>query len=83
MNANGLTMARHAIAESVEPNSQSFITGVMLADFLGQERDWGKKLGLVCDMLDKKPNADALAILDELCGEIIDGSTAMKELLGP
>lgn len=82
MNANGLSTARHAIKESVDANSQSFVTGVMLADFLGQERDWGKKLGLVCDMLDKKPDPGALVILDELCGEIIDGATAMKELLG-
>ena len=82
MNENGLTAALKAIEETCEQNSRSFTTGILLAGYLEQQRDWNKKIGLVCDMLDKQPQTDALAILDELCAEIIDGSAAMKELLG-
>ena len=52
MNNNGLSMALNAIEGFVKPESRSFVTGTMLAGYIGQERDWNKKLDLVCDMRD-------------------------------
>jgi hypothetical protein len=38
MNNNGLSMALNAIEGFVKPESRSFVTGTMLAGYIGQER---------------------------------------------
>ena len=55
----------------------------MLAEFLGQKRDWNQKLGLAIDLLEQESGEQAVALLDQICAEILDGSEAIKDLLGP
>ncbi len=87
MREKGLGPALRAVSRSFAAQYRPFFTCAMLGDFLGRERDWTKKLGLVLDLLEKLTPEDqkgeALTRLDEICAEIFDGSQAVKELLGP
>ena len=82
MNDDGLTATLGMIEESIKPVSRRFFTCAVLGRYVGQERDWNAKLGLVLDLLDKQPDDEALTHLDEICAEIVDGSVAIKGILG-
>lgn len=60
-----------------------FLIGSVLAAFIGQQRDWRKKITLILDQLDNNPGGEAFRHLDEICGEIVDGADAIRDLLGP
>lgn len=79
----GLTAALDIVAEKETEKSTAFTTGLLLASLLGGAKDWKKKLDLVLEQIEKKPSAAALERLDEAAAEILDGSEAVKEILGP
>ncbi len=87
MKEKGLCAALQAVSRSFSPEYRPFFTCAMLGDFMGRERDWKKKLGLVLDLLERPTpegqKGEAFTRLDEICAEIFDGSEAVKELLGP
>jgi len=79
----GLTAALAAIDKAIAPNERLFFTGAVLAGYLGQERDWKKKLALAVTLLEQETGEEGIALLDQICAEIIDGSEAVKALIGP
>ena len=76
LNDEGLNAALGAIG------SRPYFIHVVLAAYIGQNRDWHAKLGLVLDLLEKQPDAAALIHLDELCAEIMDGANSVRDILG-
>jgi hypothetical protein len=82
LNENGLTTALEAINDAVGPGTRTNFVYCVLAAYIGQERDWRAKLGLVLDLLEKQPDAAALVHLDELCAEIMDGADSVRDILG-
>ncbi len=80
---DGLTAALRAIGTSFSEDARPFYICSVLASYVGQARDWPVKLGLIIDLLEKQPDNEALRHLDEICAEILDGSTAVMEILGP
>lgn len=83
VNGDGLTPGLRVIGTSFSEDARPFHICAVLAAYIGQARDWRDKLGLVFDLLGKRPDAEATALLDELCAEIMDGSNAVMEVLGP
>ncbi|MBL6931953.1 MAG: cyclic nucleotide-binding domain-containing protein [Rhodospirillales bacterium] len=83
LSKKGLSMSLEAIAKDIPENYRIFYTGAVLAGYLGQKRDWKEKLGLVIDLIEQEPGEEAKILLDQMCAEILDGSNAVKELLGP
>lgn len=83
VNDVGLTAALQAIGTSYSAEMRPFYICAVLARYVGQARDWREKLKLVFDLLSKRPDEEAIVWLDELCAEIMDGSNAVMELLGP
>ena len=79
----GLAAALDGIRQAFAPRIRVFFTGAVLAAYVGQSREWKNKLLLVIELLDKKTDAEALAHIDEICAEIVDGAEAVKDLLGP
>lgn len=80
---DGLTAALRAIGTSYSEEMRPFYICAVLAGYVGQARDWREKLKLVFDLLSKRPDEEAVACLDEICAEIMDGSNAVMEVLGP
>ncbi|MEO5337724.1 MAG: cyclic nucleotide-binding domain-containing protein [Magnetospirillum sp. WYHS-4] len=66
-----------ALAE-LEPGT----AGPLLGAFLGQERDWARKLGLVLREAERNPAAPVAAILDELAAEILESAVSVRDILG-
>lgn len=79
----GLSAVLTEIDKSIAPKEITYFTGVVLATYLDQKRDWKQKLVLVLDLLEKETGEQAVALLDQICAEILDGSEAVKDLLGP
>ncbi len=83
VNRDGLTSALRAIGTSYSEDARPFYICAVLASYFGQARDWRAKLSLAFDLLEKRADAEACVYLDEVCAEILDGSSAMMEILGP
>jgi len=79
---DGLAAALKAIEDAFIAERRPLFTNAVLAEFLSRERDWNRKLVLVFDQIDMGAEGDALAYLDEICAEILDGAEAIKMLLG-
>lgn len=79
----GLAAVLADIAEKAEPKQLTYLTCAVLAKYLGQKGDWKQKLLLVIDLLERETDETALVHLDQVCAEILDGSEAVKDLLGP
>lgn len=82
VNGDGLSPALRVIGSSRAAEAQPFVICAVLAAYLGQARDWEAKLTLALDLLNKRPDAAASGLLDEICAEILDGSSAVMEILG-
>jgi hypothetical protein len=78
----GLSVALKSIDEAFFEDARPFFTNVVLAEFLSKERDWNRKLARVFDQIDMDPDEAALRHLDGICAEILDGSEAIREVLG-
>jgi len=83
VNESGLSRALEAIDSGIGQEIRNFFTNAVLADYMAQQGDWGKKLDLALDLLDHKPDDRALNLVDGICAEIMDGSEAVKDILGP
>ncbi len=83
LNDAGLSAVLKEIDKKIAPKKITFFTGAVLAEYLGQKRDWKEKLGLVTTLLENEKGDRAVALLDQVAGEIIDGAQAIKDLLGP
>lgn len=81
-NEDGLPTALQAIRESFSEDAQPFYICAVLAAYVGQARDWEAKLSHMLDLLAKRPDEEACGYIDGVCAEILDGSTAVMELLG-
>jgi len=79
----GLTAVLAEIDKAIAPKKITYFTGVVLGGFLGQKRDWKQKLLLVIELLENESGEQAVSLLDQICAEILDGSEAVKDLLGP
>jgi len=53
-----------------------------LAGILGEGGDWRGRLGKLLDLLEGGGNADALALVDQLIAELLDGPSAISEVMG-
>lgn len=82
MNDLGLAPILPMIEKAIKPDARRFFTCAVLGRYVGQQRDWNLKLGLVLDLLDNQPDDETLVHVDELCAEIVDGSAAIKGILG-
>ncbi len=79
----GLSAVQAEIEKTIAPKKMAFFTGAVLAEYLGQQRDWKQKLGHAIGLLEPDSNEQAVTLVDQICAEIIDGSEAVKDLLGP
>lgn len=82
LDSDGLTAALRAIGTSFSEEARAFHICGMLASYAGRARDWSEKIKLVFDQLEKPADEEARSYLDEICAEIMDGSTAVREILG-
>lgn len=64
------------------PGANAYLRGAALADALGRQADWNGKVGFLVEQLDKGANAAAVAEIDAVVAEILDGSQALQEVLG-
>lgn len=69
-------------SEYAEPKAAAYARAGALANALSRQSDWNGKIAYVCDQLDKGAKGDALAALDEVIAEILDGSEALGDVLG-
>ena len=79
----GLSTALSAIDRDFGEKRRPFFTAAVLAEYLSHERDWKKKISLVVGLLESETGEAAIVHLDQICAEILDGSDAVKDLLGP
>jgi len=79
----GLTAAIEAAAAKPPKAGAEYAYGALVASLLSQARDWKKKLDLVLDEVEKAPGENVLNHMDGAVAEILDGSEAVKEILGP
>lgn len=52
------------------------------ARLLGASRDWKGKVERLVDLLEREDDAEAVVWLDELLSEVLDGTAAVRDLLG-
>ncbi len=53
-----------------------------MAAMLGEGGDWRGRLAKLLDLLEGGGNADALALIDQLIAELLDGPSAISEVMG-
>ncbi len=83
LDKKGITAMLGKVEASVAPDQRRFHMGAAFAGFLGRERDWRSKILLVVGIADDAVEGEALAWIDEMVAEIMDGTAAVKEVLGP
>ena len=83
LNEEGLPAALQAIEDAMIPEARPYFTNVVLADYVDQEGDWDRKLSLVLNLIDRNPDAAAIAHLDGICAEFMEGPESIKAILGP
>lgn len=83
LNEQGLPAVLQAIDDAMIAEARPFFTNVVLADYVAQEGDWDRKLSLVLDLFDRQPNDAAIAHLDGICAEFMEGPESIKAILGP
>lgn len=79
----GLTAALQLIDSSLTDEARSFQICAVLAAYTGQAKDWQAKLKLIFEQLEMQEDEEAVRYLDETVAEIMDGSNAVREILGP
>ena len=62
-------------------NRVAFILGT-LATYLFEGRDWDDKLNLLIELAEQRPEPEALAYVDEIIAEILDGGDALGTVIG-
>jgi len=80
-NAHAGELIKEVTAKIAEGN-QAFSIRAVLSRYLSRKGDWEGKLDLLLDQIEKEPGEVALIYIDEMLGEIFDGSEAVQEILG-
>jgi hypothetical protein len=70
-----------AVADALE-GLDPWEAAALGARLLGSSRDWKGKLDRLAVLLDGESDPDAVAWLDDLASEILDGAAAVRDLLG-
>ena len=60
----------------------TFAVLACMAAILGEGGDWRGRLVKLLDLLEGGGNADALALIDQLIAELLDGPSAISEVMG-
>lgn len=71
------------LAKGVSEENIDFCLDILLATHLAEVKDWSRKIERLLNILDKNPSDEAQARIDGVLAEILDGATALKEVLGP
>ena len=70
------------VTGKVADGNQAFSIRAVLSRYLSAQGDWEGKLVLLLEQIEKDPGEVALIYIDEMLGEIFDGSEAVQEILG-
>tara|TARA_B100000315_G_scaffold258307_1_gene309962 strand:+ start:6848 stop:8881 length:2034 start_codon:yes stop_codon:yes gene_type:complete len=70
------------VKAKIAEDNQNFSIRTILSRYLSGKGDWEGKLVLLLDQIEKDPGDEALIFIDEMLGEIFDGSEAVQEILG-
>ena len=70
------------VAQGVTPEEQPIRAGAVLAAGLARYGDWVGKAEWLLDLLERGPGAPGVRLIDEALAEILDGSEAIRDLLG-
>lgn len=75
-------LARAVAAEIADPGARAYMRGAALAEALGRQADWNGKVVFLVDRLESGAGDEAVAEIDAVIAEILDGSQALQEVLG-
>lgn len=82
LKAEGADAMVSRIRAEREGGHVAFFIRSAFARLLNEEGDYGKKLGLLIDLIDGGATETALPYIDEATAEIIDSAGALREILG-
>jgi hypothetical protein len=80
--SEGLEALVARIADTADENEREYLIHAALAAYIGNARDWERKLDLVLEQAENLTGDPAFVYLDEIIAELFDGGGALKELLG-
>ncbi len=82
LTSKGLEALVKRVGDTVDESEREYLIHAALAAYIGNARDWERKLDLVLDQAENLAGDPAFVYLDEIIAEIFDGGGALKELLG-
>lgn len=78
----GLQALIAEVKETVAPEMRAFFNRGAVAAALGDRGDWNEKAALLVDLAEADADEEAIGYVDEALAEILDGGTAVMEILG-
>ena len=82
LTSEGLEALVKRVGDTVDEGEREYLIHAALAAYIGNARDWERKLDLVLEQAENLTGDPAFFYLDEIIAEIFDGGGALKELLG-
>ena len=82
LTSKGLEALVKRVGDTADEGKREYLIHAALAAYIGNARDWERKLDLVLDQAESLTEDTAFVYLDEMIAEIFDGADALKELLG-
>ena len=82
LSSEGLEALVQRVADTADEGKREYLIHAALAAYIGEARDWERKLDLVLEQAENLTEDPAFVYLDEIIAEIFDGAAALKNLLG-
>ncbi len=82
LTSKGLEALVKRTQDTTNESEREYLIHATLAAYIGNARDWERKLDLVLEQAENLTEDPAFVYLDEIIAEIFDGGGALKELLG-
>jgi len=82
LKSKGIAGVAEQMAAAVSDDNRDYIMLSAVSQYMAQHSDWEGKLELLLDLVEKPVTPETLRYLDDAMAEILDGSEAVRELLG-
>jgi len=82
LKSKGSAGVAEQMAAAVSDDNRDYIMLSAVSQYMAQHSDWEGKLELLLDLVEKPVTPETLRYLDDAMAEILDGSEAVRELLG-
>ncbi len=82
LKSKGIAGASEQAAATASEDNRGYILFSAISQYMAQHGDWEGKLELLLDLVERPVTPETLPYLDDAMAEILDGSEAVRELLG-